>query len=672
MLRNTVHMNDVVQDSSAVKSVPSTPDFRSSIITAKNALENNKKAKDIERLAIPNLHGKSDMRTKIEAAQRAFLTEQSKKQAIAALKAELKYEIIDNMKEDLRNGVVGDMKNELRSEVVAELKAQHEQQVMTQLKEELREQAVAELKQDILHGDKKDIRLELFNNVTAALDAEYRIPAQKVLKEEIDEEFRTKWEAQLRDDTIEEIRADLGPRIQDQLHREMHAALEKQKAYLERMFMADLLAEWSPQLEAKLRRYMAVGDNDRRRASFPESVRENAHASGSRSNVGGVVDLTGEERLGEANHGYRGFGGAGRPGFYVDKLTTTDKLAHGLPDDDYFPAPHVSSVERGPHLTKFFARVSHKKETLFVSEDEADIEDNDDEDHENVVYNPTSPTMSPTSPRYQPGDQEDNEHLRSERELTEEYAGQDDRNSQAYHNNPRNGSYDNGDDLPDYEDSDDEQSVNHIPNPHYPYGLRAVPAADHDEFDGEETLHEPAITSSHHIDTIEYDEEQTIIGVEDPRLGGKPTTTVNVLKRSRRSSFDEEDDEFGITRPHGPSKRLREEYHGGTNDAATHAELREHAHIEATRESEEESTEIETDSEEDEDVQGALKGLAPFGAYARYGMAEFGVGEEGYGFEEEEGEGYDEEGEGEAGNQQSVAHDLRGTSENNAIDLDSD
>lgn len=668
MFRSNVPMNHPVQDSRAVKPLPSTPDFRSSITSAKSALENNKKAKGIEHLARPDVHLKSGMRLQFEAAQRAFLNEQSKKQAINALKAELKYEIIDNMKEDLRNGVVGDMKNELRSEVVAELKAQHEQQVKAQLKEELREQAIVELKRDILHGDEKEIRLELFNDVTAALDAEYRIPAQKVLKEEIDAEFRTKWEAQLRDDAIEEIRDELGPRIHAQLYREMRAVVEKQRAYFERMIQTDLLAKWSPHLEAKLHYHLAR-DNERRRASFPESARERAHASGSRPNAGGVVDLTGEESHIQASNGYRGFGGAGRHRFYVDKLTTTDGLAHGLPNDDYFTAPHVSSAQRGQHLTNTFARVDHKEESLFVSEGEADIEDNDDEDRENVEYDPTSPTMSPTSTRYRRGDHEDIEQMRSEREMTEEYAGQDDRNSHAHVNNPHSGSHDNGDDLPDYESSED-QYADQLPHFHSSYGFRAVPTAEYDDHDEEEILHEPASTTSHHIHTIEYDEEQTIIGLEDPRLGGKPTTTANVLKRSRLSSFDEEDDEVGITRPHGPSKRLREEYHGGTNDAAAYAELRKYAHIEATRESGEESTEIESESEEDEDVQGALKGLAPFGAYAQYGMAEFRTGDEGLGYDEEDED--DEDGEAEAENQQTAAHDLRGTSENNAIDLDSD
>ncbi|KAL9122480.1 MAG: hypothetical protein Q9187_000972, partial [Circinaria calcarea] len=666
VLRTNAAMDDAVHDNRAVKSLPSTPDFRSSIITAKTALENNKKAKDMEHLARPDIYLKGGMRHKIEAEQRAFLTKQSKEVAIDALKAELKYEIIDGLKKDLRDDVVNEMKDELRN------------QVMTELKEELRGQAFADLKRDILHGDEKEIRLKLFNEVTAALDAEHRIPAQEELKRQIDEEFRTMWEVQIRDDTIEEIRgqlgpgieselrAELGPRIHDQLYRKMHAEIDKHKAHLERMVEADVLAEWTPQLEAQLKRYEAAGDKDRRRSSWPEATGGHAQASSSRSHAHDFIDLIGEERQIQFNDSYGGF--------YVDKLITTDELAHGLPDDNYEPVPHASSAEHRQHLTNSFTRANREEESLFVSEDEADIEEEGYEGGEHNDYDPLSPPTSTTSSRFQPGELDDLGPMRSE---SEEYASRDDIDSHTPTDNPHNGSYGNGDNLPDYEDSDDEQPVNHVPNPHYPYGLRTIPAEDYHEYDEEDTLHEPAAIPPHytHTQAVEYDEEQTAVDIEDARLAWD-LAIVNVLKRSHGFSSDEED-EFGLYRPHGPTKRMRKEYHGGTNDAAMYAEIREYANIGPTHESEEE-TEIDSDEEA---VQGVLKELAPFGAYAQYGMAEYGTGEEGYGDEDEDGEEVDYNGEGydgedkedgEAENEQTAVHDLRGTSENNAIDLDSD
>lgn len=662
VLCTNVAMDDTVHENRAVKALPSTPDFRSSIITAKTALENNKKAKDMEHLSHLDTYLKGGMRHKIEAEQRAFLTKQSKEVAIDALKAELKYEIIDNLKKDLRDDVVNEMKDELRN------------QVMSELKDELRGQAFQDLKRDILYGDEKEIRLELFNEVTAALDAEYRIPAQVELRRQIDEEFRTKWEVQIHDDTIEdirgqlgpeieaELRAELGPRIRDQLYRIMHTEVNRKRVDCEEKVERDILAKWSPQLEAKLKRYQAAADKDRRRSSWPE-----------------------EDRPILFHNGYRGF--------HVDKPRTIDELMFGVPDDSFEPVP-LPSIERRRDSTNPFTRVNREEESLFVSEDEAEIEEQGYEGGEHIDYDPNSPPMSPNSSGSQAGEQDDVESMRSEREATEEYAGQNDHDSHAPHDNYHNRGYGNGDDLPDYEDFDDGQAVNHVPNPHYPYGLRTVPAQGYHEYDEEDTLHEPEAIPPHqnYTQTIEYDEEQTIVGVEDPRLEGNPTT-VNVLKRSRRSSFDEGADEFEFIRPHGPIKRMREEYHSGTNDAAMYAEIGEYANIDATHESEEEDTENDSDEEA---VQGVLKGLAPFGAYAQYGMAEYGIVEEGYGDEDEDGEkvdnngdGYDEEeveynGEGydqedgedvedgEDENEQTAVHDLRGTSENNAIDLDSD
>ena len=194
----------------------SKPSVNGVIARAKQALTENKDSKAADEKARPAINARASIREQIEAAQRAFLDDEVKKNALEAYKLDQSEKVFAQLKKELGVEAYESLKKEKYGDVVADLKAEHREKVLQELKDELRASATMELKKELTNDVVEILKNELRDEVKASNEAGILAELRKELHRKVEADLRD----EMADKVWDDLRAEYAPQVARQIREE--------------------------------------------------------------------------------------------------------------------------------------------------------------------------------------------------------------------------------------------------------------------------------------------------------------------------------------------------------------------------------------------------------------------------------------------------------------------